>query len=137
MTQRARVEFAAAGGACNTDFIDNSGGVDCSDHEVNIKILLNGIVASGEMTSQQRAALLEDMRDEVACLVLANNYRQTQAVSIAEHDARAHQRTSCVDILARSPWRARSAPRVPARRRGPGGTAHRGARAWSGQSWPC
>lgn len=87
LTQRARIEFAAAGGACNTDFIDNSGGVDCSDHEVNIKILLSRVVASGEMTSQQRAALLEDMSDEVAQLVLANNYRQTQAISIAEHEA--------------------------------------------------
>ena len=87
MTQRARVEFATAGGACNTDFIDNSGGVDCSDHEVNIKILLNHLVASGEMTMQQRAQLLEDMGGEVADLVLANNYRQTQAISIAAHEA--------------------------------------------------
>ncbi len=87
MTQRARIEFCALGGACNTDFIDNSGGVDCSDHEVNIKILLNQIVAAGDLTTKQRATLLEEMRDEVAALVLANNYRQTQAISIAAHEA--------------------------------------------------
>jgi glutamate dehydrogenase len=87
MTQLARIEFAARGGACNTDFIDNSGGVDCSDHEVNIKILLNQIVAAGDMTEKQRVRLLEEMRDEVAELVLRNNYRQTQAISIAVHEA--------------------------------------------------
>lgn len=87
MTQRARVEFCALGGVCNTDFIDNSGGVDCSDHEVNIKILLNRLVALGELTLEQRARVLADMRDDVAALVLANNYRQTQAISIAESEA--------------------------------------------------
>ncbi len=87
MTQLARVEFARGGGACNTDFIDNSGGVDCSDHEVNIKILLNGIVAAGDMTDKQRVQLLEEMRDDVAALVLANNYRQAQSISLAEREA--------------------------------------------------
>jgi glutamate dehydrogenase len=80
-TQLARVEFAQRGGRINTDAIDNSGGVDCSDHEVNIKILLNQIVAGGDMTVKQRNQLLMDMSDEVAQLVLADNYRQTQSLS--------------------------------------------------------
>ncbi len=82
LTQLARVEFARRGGRINTDAIDNSGGVDCSDHEVNIKILLNQMVASGDMTVKQRNQLLMDMSDEVAQLVLADNYLQTQALSI-------------------------------------------------------
>src|SRR3569833_478804 len=85
--QLARVEFARRGGRINTDAIDNSGGVDCSDHEVNIKILLNQVVASGELTLKQRNRLLVDMTDEVAGLVLADNYLQTQALSIAVYHA--------------------------------------------------
>ncbi|MEM1402895.1 MAG: NAD-glutamate dehydrogenase [Pseudomonadota bacterium] len=88
MTQLARVEFGLGGGRSNTDFIDNAGGVDCSDHEVNIKILLNAIVARGDLTSKHRNQLLEEMTDSVAELVLANNYRQVQAISIAEREAR-------------------------------------------------
>jgi glutamate dehydrogenase len=80
-TQLARVEYAQRGGRINTDAIDNSGGVDCSDHEVNIKILLNHIVARGDMTIKQRNQLLTDMTDEVAQLVLADNYLQTQSLS--------------------------------------------------------
>src|SRR5262249_41382708 len=83
-TQRGRIEYAMAGGRCNTDAVDNSAGVDCSDHEVNIKILLGEIVADGEMTVKQRDRLLGDMTDEVGALVLRDNYLQTQAVSIAE-----------------------------------------------------
>ncbi|GAA5523468.1 NAD-specific glutamate dehydrogenase [Microbulbifer aestuariivivens] len=85
MTQRGRIEFALHGGRCNTDFIDNAGGVDCSDHEVNIKILLDKVVANGDLTGKQRNELLEDMTDSVAELVLDNNYNQTQALSVAEH----------------------------------------------------
>ena len=70
VTQRARVEYALAGGRLNTDSIDNSGGVDCSDHEVNIKILLDSAVAKGKLTEKQRNALLVRMTDEVAGLVL-------------------------------------------------------------------
>jgi len=88
ITQMARTEFALRGGRMNTDFIDNAGGVDCSDHEVNIKILLDAIVFRGDMTQKQRNTLLEVMTDDVAELVLANNYRQTQAISIAEREAR-------------------------------------------------
>ncbi len=88
ITQLARVEYAMRGGACNTDFIDNAGGVDCSDHEVNIKILLNQIVADGDMTVKQRNQLLVTMTDSVADLVLQNNYHQALAISIAEQQAR-------------------------------------------------
>jgi glutamate dehydrogenase len=87
VTQLARVEFALHGGKSNTDFIDNAAGVDCSDHEVNIKILLNRVVADGDMTVKQRNQLLEDMTDTVSELVLENNYRQTQALSLAEREA--------------------------------------------------
>lgn len=86
MTQSARVEYSLAGGRCNTDFIDNSGGVDCSDHEVNLKILLNRMVAEGDLTEKQRRQLLETLTDDVAELVLANNRRQTLALSLAEQD---------------------------------------------------
>ncbi|MFC3607083.1 NAD-glutamate dehydrogenase [Stutzerimonas tarimensis] len=88
MTQLGRVEYCLKGGACNTDFIDNSGGVDCSDHEVNIKILLNGLIAEGDLTLKQRNLLLAEMTDAVGELVLHNNYKQTQALSVAERRAR-------------------------------------------------
>jgi glutamate dehydrogenase len=87
MTQLGRVEFGLLGGATNTDFIDNAGGVDCSDHEVNIKILLNEVVQAGDMTEKQRNLLLESMTDEVGNLVLGNNYKQTQALSLAARRA--------------------------------------------------
>lgn len=86
-TQQGRIEFAQNGGAANTDFIDNAGGVDCSDHEVNIKILLNELIHQGDMTLKQRNQLQREMTDEVAELVLKNNYRQCQALNIAEVDA--------------------------------------------------
>lgn len=87
ITQLARIEYALHGGRSNTDFIDNAAGVDCSDHEVNIKILLNGMVSNQDMTEKQRNQLLESMTDSVAELVLENNYRQTQALSLAEREA--------------------------------------------------
>ncbi|SDE25319.1 NAD-glutamate dehydrogenase [Paraburkholderia lycopersici] len=83
VTQLGRIEFAQRGGHINTDAIDNSAGVDCSDHEVNIKILLGLVVADGEMTTKQRNSLLAEMTDEVGLLVLSDNYYQTQALSIA------------------------------------------------------
>jgi len=88
-TQLGRVEYALGGGRINTDFIDNSGGVDCSDHEVNIKILLNQVVADGDMTRKQRDRLLAQMADEVAQVVVHDNYRQAQALSITESRAAA------------------------------------------------
>jgi glutamate dehydrogenase len=87
MTQLARVEYGRAGGRSNTDFVDNAGGVDCSDHEVNIKILLNAVVARGDLTEKHRNALLFEMTDSVAELVLRNNYHQVQAISMAEFQA--------------------------------------------------
>ncbi len=89
-TQLGRIEYALNGGALNTDFIDNAGGVDCSDHEVNIKILLNQVVDAGDMTRKQRDKLLEAMTGEVSELVLGNNYRQTQAITMAQVECR-HQ----------------------------------------------
>lgn len=88
VTQMARVEYARLGGRINTDFIDNSGGVDCSDHEVNIKILLADVMAGGKMTLPRRNKLLADMTDEVAGLVLRDNYQQTQAISLSASNAR-------------------------------------------------
>lgn len=85
LTQLARIEYELNGGKINTDFIDNSAGVDCSDHEVNIKILLNDVVSSGELTEKQRNALLARMTDEVANLVLQDNYHQNQAISLASY----------------------------------------------------
>ena len=86
-TQRARVEFALAGGLINTDAIDNSAGVDCSDHEVNIKILLNEPSPSGDLTVKQRNELLATMTDEVGELVLDDNRAQTLALAIARVQA--------------------------------------------------
>jgi len=84
LSQRGRIEYAAGGGKLNTDFVDNSGGVDCSDHEVNIKILLNNLPKRAELTLAKRNKLLVDMTDEVAHLVLRDNYLQSQALSVLE-----------------------------------------------------
>jgi len=80
-TQLGRIEYALTGGRMYTDAMDNSGGVDCSDHEVNIKILLDAIVRNGDMTQKQRNQLLMEMTEAVAHLVLKNNYLQIQAIS--------------------------------------------------------
>ncbi|RZV37702.1 MAG: NAD-glutamate dehydrogenase [Chromatiales bacterium] len=84
LTQRARVEFGLNGGRINTDFIDNSGGVDSSDREVNIKILLSAVTKQKGMPRDKRDELLASMTDDVANLVLRNNYLQTQAISMSE-----------------------------------------------------
>jgi glutamate dehydrogenase len=84
MTQLGRIEAAQHGVLLNTDFIDNSAGVDTSDHEVNIKILLNGEVQKKKLTLPERNKLLAAMTDEVAQLVLNDNYRQNQALSLME-----------------------------------------------------
>jgi glutamate dehydrogenase len=81
ISQRGRIEYALAGGRINTDFIDNSAGVNCSDVEVNLKILLNPLVAAGKLRRASRNRLLESMTDEVAGLVLRNNYLQCLAIS--------------------------------------------------------
>ncbi|MFD4951433.1 NAD-glutamate dehydrogenase [Streptomyces sp. NPDC058451] len=82
-TQLGRIECAMQGARINTDAIDNSAGVDTSDHEVNIKVLLNGLVAEGDMTVKQRNKLLAEMTDEVGALVLRTNYAQNTAIANA------------------------------------------------------
>ena len=84
VTQRARVEYALSGGRLNTDAIDNSAGVDCSDHEVNIKILVDALVRQKKLTQKGRNALLARMTHEVGALVLRDNFAQTQAISILQ-----------------------------------------------------
>ncbi len=88
LTQRGRIEYAQSGGRISTDFIDNSAGVDCSDHEVNIKILLGGAVADGDLTMTDRDKLLAEMTDEVAALVLRDNYEQATALATSAAQAR-------------------------------------------------
>jgi glutamate dehydrogenase len=95
-TQLARIEYAKGGGRIYTDFIDNSAGVDCSDHEVNIKILLDTVVAEGDLTERQRNEVIAEMTDEVAELVLRDNHGQTEALSLAREQA-----ASMVDVHAR------------------------------------
>ncbi|MDP9127137.1 MAG: NAD-glutamate dehydrogenase [Pseudomonadota bacterium] len=87
VTQRGRIEYALKGGRINTDAIDNSAGVDTSDHEVNIKILLRKIVDRGDLTIEARNKLLHSMTDNVADLVLRDNYLQTQTLSVSEAHA--------------------------------------------------
>ena len=88
LTQRARIEYSLNGGQVNTDFIDNSAGVDSSDREVNIKILLGAAEKNGLLNREQRNKLLADMTDEVARFVLRTNYLQTQSISMMEARAR-------------------------------------------------
>jgi len=88
LTQRGRIEYAQNGGLIYTDSIDNSAGVDCSDNEVNIKILLSQLVKSGRLSLKDRNNLLTEMTDEIAAHCLSNNYRQTQILdSIVQHAA--------------------------------------------------
>jgi glutamate dehydrogenase len=84
VTQLGRIEFSQKGGRINTDAIDNSGGVDCSDHEVNIKILFSGLISRHELTFEERNLLLLEATSQVAELVLKNNYAQTRALSLLE-----------------------------------------------------
>ncbi len=115
VTQRGRIDYARAGGRINTDFVDNAGGVDCSDHEVNIKIALDTVVSGGALTVDARNAVLEDMTDEVAQLVLESNYDQTLALTLAEitspADIDAH--TRFMRLLERSGALTRSVEFLP------------------------
>jgi glutamate dehydrogenase len=88
MTQAARIEYALHGGRVNTDFIDNSAGVDCSDNEVNIKIALASAKRAGRLSEDARVALLSSMTDAVAHLVLEDNRLQALGLSIAERAGR-------------------------------------------------
>ena len=89
LTQAGRIEFARTGGRVGTDALDNSAGVDCSDHEVNIKILLDDLVGAGGLDAAARPQLLAEMTDEVASLVLADNVSQNQLMGTALADASA------------------------------------------------
>jgi glutamate dehydrogenase len=100
LSQLGRIEFARRGGRLNTDFIDNSAGVNCSDLEVNLKILLNAAVRAKQITLAARDRLLKQMTDEVAALVLRNNYLQGQAISTAEFDAKQRLSESAYVIRA-------------------------------------
>jgi glutamate dehydrogenase len=115
LTQAGRIAFARAGGRINTDAIDNSGGVDCSDHEVNIKILLDMAVAQKALTLEARTALLKEMTHDVAQHVLADNYQQTLALSLAESTTRtdldAHSRF--IRVLEREGRLDRAVERLP------------------------
>ncbi|MFT4967134.1 MAG: glutamate dehydrogenase [Candidatus Deianiraeaceae bacterium] len=86
VTQKGRIEFAQSGGKVNTDAMDNSAGVNCSDIEVNIKIALNRLVEKSTLTIEQRNIMLEEMTPEVEALVLRNNYLQTQAITLISRD---------------------------------------------------
>ena len=104
LSQLGRIEFARRGGRLNTDFIDNSAGVNTSDVEVNLKILLNGAMRAKEITRAARDRLLAQMTDEVAALVLRNNYLQGQAISTGEFHSkeRLTENASVIRALERS-----------------------------------
>ena len=87
LTQKARIEYALNGGLIHMDAVDNAGGVDCSDHEVNIKILLEDIIKDGIITREQRNNLLASMADSVSQLVLNNNFRQSKMLSQSNYTA--------------------------------------------------
>ncbi|MBW8751161.1 MAG: NAD-glutamate dehydrogenase [Propionibacteriales bacterium] len=122
-TQRGRIEYAVQGcdghgGRINTDFIDNSAGVDTSDHEVNIKILLDRVVRDGDLTAKQRNELLASMTDEVAHLVLGDNYDQNLALANASAQAPAllHVHEDWIRTLERRGLLNRALEALPARR---------------------
>ncbi len=118
LTQLGRIEYALAGGRLDTDAIHNSGGVDTSDHEVNLKIALQPLVAAGKIESGQRTELLKSMEQEVGELVLRDNARQTLALSLAERGARADLElyASLLDYLADSGGLNRAVEFLPSTR---------------------
>ena len=117
-TQRGRVQYARAGGRINTDFIDNSAGVDTSDHEVNIKILLDQVVADGELTEKQRNDLLASMTAEVSALVLRDNYEQNKALacSLLQAPALLHVHEDWIRRLERQGQLDRALEALPTRK---------------------
>jgi len=117
MTQRGRIEASLRGIKLNTDAIDNSAGVNTSDFEVNIKIALSTPLRDGRLTPERRNALLATLTDEVADLVLRNNYLQPLSLSLAEARCGGSRLPAAPDADARGARRARSRRRVPPRRR--------------------
>ena len=150
LTQLGRIEYAVygadrggdrRGGAINTDFIDNSAGVDTSDHEVNIKILLDRVVRDGDLTEKQRNHLLAEMTDEVAALVLRDNYEQNLALANAAANAKSllHVHEDWMKSLERAGVLNREARRPADLARGtPPGRARRRPHHPGGSrcSWP-
>lgn len=114
-TQKGRIEYALRGGRLNTDAIDNSAGVDCSDHEVNIKIALGAAVEQKKLTMKKRNTLLAEMTDEVSDLVLIDNKLQTQALTVAEGmgDALLEQQERFMNELERQGFLDRSVEFLP------------------------
>jgi len=117
-TQLARIEYARAGGRNDTDAIHNSAGVDTSDHEVNLKVCLAPLVRSGRLSREERDALLAEMQDDVARLVLRDNDRQSQAISLALRSAAADQELfgSLLDYLVESAGLDRNVEYLPTAR---------------------
>ncbi|WP_372763643.1 NAD-glutamate dehydrogenase [Litorivivens sp.] len=115
LTQAGRIEFCRNGGRCNSDFIDNSAGVDSSDNEVNIKILLNQLIAEGKLDTKQRNALLRKMTRDVEHNVLRNNYLQTQAISMlsAQAPERLGEQAELIRILERDAGLDRKLENLP------------------------
>ncbi|MCX4990527.1 MULTISPECIES: NAD-glutamate dehydrogenase [unclassified Streptomyces] len=118
LTQLGRIEFAQHGGKINSDAIDNSAGVDTSDHEVNIKILLNAVVANGDLTVKQRNKLLAEMTDEVGALVLRNNYAQNTAIAnaLAQSPSMLHAQQRFLRHLVREGYLDRALEFLPSER---------------------
>ncbi len=114
-TQLGRIEFALTGGHINTDAIDNSAGVDTSDHEVNIKILLDVAARSGRLSPAERGPLLAGMTDEIAALVLRDNYSQNLALACSQAQAPAtlHVHAAYMDALEKSGQLSRALERLP------------------------
>jgi len=114
-TQRGRIEFALHSGHINTDAIDNAAGVNCSDHEVNIKILLDRVVRDGDLTAKQRDALLAAMTNDVATQVLGDNNGQTRAlyISVAQAGAMRDVHVRYLDVLERSARLDRALEQLP------------------------
>lgn len=114
-TQLGRIEYALSGGKITTDFIDNSAGVDCSDHEVNIKILLNVVARDDKITEQQRRELLAEMTPDVCQLVLRDNYMQSLALSVAESQSvpRLNEHAHLIRILERQGYLNRQLEYLP------------------------
>ncbi|MCU1645967.1 MAG: NAD-glutamate dehydrogenase [Nocardia sp.] len=96
VTALGRIEFCRHGGKCNTDALDNSAGVDCSDHEVNIKVLVDSAISSGDLPAAERTSLLASMTDEVAALVLSDNISQNYRMGLARTSA-----ASLIDVHRR------------------------------------
>jgi glutamate dehydrogenase len=118
LTQLGRIEYAHNGGRINTDFIDNSAGVDTSDHEVNIKILLDAVVAAGDITEKHRNTLLASMTDEVGQLVLRDNYEQNVALShaVAQAAPLLHVHSEWISRLEREGLLSREIEFLPSRK---------------------